>query len=79
MFRRKSGVQDHPPGCLLPFFLCLDQNLHEMLKGGNSKEVRSTVLMMECNNCLFEGWNEQTANAHIERWADKSEVETQIV
>jgi hypothetical protein len=50
-----------------------------MLKGGNSKEVRSTVLMMEFNNCLFEGRNEQTANTHIERWADKSEVETQIV
>jgi hypothetical protein len=35
--------------------------------------------MMECNDCLFEGWNEQTAITHIERWADKSEEETRIV
>ena len=35
--------------------------------------------MMECNDCLFEGWNEQTATTHIERWPDKSEVETHIV
>ena len=49
------------------------------VRGGNSKAVRSTELMMECNDCLFEGWNEQTAKTHIERWADKSEVETHIV
>ena len=48
-------------------------------RGGNSKSVRSTELMMECNDCLFEGWNEQTATTHIERWPDKSEVETHIV
>ena len=34
---------------------------------------------MECNDCLFEGWNEQTAKTHIEMWPDKSEVETHIV
>ena len=46
---------------------------------GNSNAVRNTELMMECNDCLFEGWNEQTANTHIERYSDKSEVETHIV
>jgi hypothetical protein len=35
--------------------------------------------MMECNDCLFEGWNQQTAKTHIEAWPDKSEVETHIV
>ncbi len=36
--------------------------------------------MMECNACLFdEGWNEQTAKTHVERWPDKSVVETHIV
>ena len=35
--------------------------------------------MMECNDCLFEGWNEQTTTTHIERWPDKSEVEAHIV
>ena len=34
--------------------------------------------MMECNDCLFEGRNEQTATTHIERWPDQSEVETHI-
>ena len=47
-------------------------------RGGNSKSVRNTELMMECNDCLFEGWNEQTATTHIERWPDQSEVETHI-
>jgi hypothetical protein len=47
--------------------------------GGNFKVVRSTELMMDCNNCLYEGWNEQTKTTHLERWADKSEVETHIV
>ncbi len=41
--------------------------------------VRNTEIMMECNDCLFEGWNEQTAKTHIEMWPDKSEVETHIV
>ena len=35
--------------------------------------------MMECNDLLFEGWNEQTATTHLETWPDKSEVETHIV
>ena len=48
-------------------------------RGGNSMAVRNTELMMECNDCLFEGWNEQTAKTHIEMWPDKSEVETHIV
>ena len=33
-------------------------------RGGNSISVRNTELMMECNDCLFEGWNEQTATTH---------------
>ena len=45
-------------------------------RGGNSKSVRNTELMMECNDCLFEGWNEKTATTHLEVWPDKSEVET---
>ena len=48
-------------------------------RGGNSKSVRNTEVMMECNDCLFEGWNEQTATTHLEVWPDKSEVETHIV
>jgi hypothetical protein len=48
-------------------------------RGGNSIAVRNTEIMMECNDCLFEGWNEQTAKTHIEMWPDKSEVETHIV
>ena len=47
-------------------------------QGGNSSSVRNTELMMECNDCLFEGWNEQTAQTHFERWPDKSEVDTPI-
>jgi hypothetical protein len=45
---------------------------------GDSKAVGNTELMMECNDCLFDGWNEQTDKTHIERWTDKSEVETHI-
>jgi hypothetical protein len=30
-------------------------------QGGNSMAVRNTEIMMECNDFLFEGWNEQTA------------------
>ena len=41
-------------------------------RGGNSKSVRNTELMMECNDCLFEGWNEQTATTHIETRAAAS-------
>ena len=48
-------------------------------QGGNSSSVRNTKLMMECNDCLFEGWNEQTAQTHFERWPDKSEVDTPII
>jgi hypothetical protein len=48
-------------------------------RGGNSNAVRNTELMMECNDCLFEGWNEQTATTHIELWSDQSEVETHFV
>ena len=33
-------------------------------RGGNSMAVRNTELMMECNGCLLEGWNEQTANTY---------------
>ncbi len=47
-------------------------------RGGNSKSVRSIELMMECNNCLYQGWNDQTATTHIERWLDKSEMETHM-
>ncbi len=47
-------------------------------RGGNSKSVRNTELMMETNDCLFEGWNEQTCTTHIERWPD-GEVETHVV
>ncbi len=43
------------------------------------KSVRSTELIMECNDLLFEGCNEQTAITHHERWPDKSNVETDIV
>ncbi len=46
---------------------------------GNSMAVRNTEIMMECNDCLSEGWNEQTAKTHIEMWPDKSEGETHIV
>ena len=28
--------------------------------GGNSKSIRATELMMEVNDCLYEGWNEYT-------------------
>ncbi len=48
-------------------------------RGGNSKSVRNTEMMMERNDCLSEGWNDQTATTHIERWDDKSEVETHMV
>ena len=48
-------------------------------RGGNSNAVRNTELMMECNDCLFEGWNQQTSKTHLKRWPDKSEVETHIV
>ena len=41
--------------------------------------MRNTELMMECNDCLFEGWNEQTATTHIEIWSDQSVVETHFV
>ena len=48
-------------------------------QGGNSNAVRNTELMMECNDCVYEGWNEQTATMHIGIWSDKSEVETYLV
>ena len=51
-------------------------------RGGNSKVVRSTELMMECNHCsgcLSKGRNEQTTKSHMERWAGKSAVQTHIV
>ena len=50
-------------------------------RGGNSNSVRNTELMMECNDCLYEGWNAGTAATHwhIETWPDQSEVETHIV
>ncbi len=35
-------------------------------------------LMMERNDCLYEGWNGQKATTHIGRWPDQSEVETHI-
>ena len=47
-------------------------------RGGNSKAVRGVELMMECNDCLYEGWNEQTKTTRCERWADKLEVETHM-
>jgi hypothetical protein len=36
------------------------------------------MMEMECNNCMYEGWNEQTATTHIERWPDQSEMETHM-
>ena len=48
-------------------------------RGGNSNSVRNVELMIECNDCLFEGWNDQTCKTHIERWPDQSDVETHIV
>ena len=36
-------------------------------RGGDSKSVRDTEMMMECNDCLSEGWNDQTATTHIMR------------
>jgi hypothetical protein len=35
-------------------------------QGGYSKSIRNTELVMEFNDCLYEGWNEQTAKTHIE-------------
>jgi hypothetical protein len=40
--------------------------------GGNSMSVRSTELIMQCSDFLFEGWNEQTGTT------EKLEVETHI-
>ena len=34
--------------------------------------------MMECNDCLFDGWDVQKTTTHLERLPDKSEVETHI-
>ncbi len=65
------------------FVVCLLPSLGPESKwderGGNSKSARNTELMMKSNDCLFEGWNEQTYTTHIERWPAKSEVETHIV
>ena len=46
---------------------------------GNSNSVRNTELMMECNDCLYEGWNVETSTTHLETWPDQSEVGTHIV
>ncbi len=66
--------QDHPPGWKLPFFLYVDSGeLEESMlnaSDGNCKSVRNTELMIECKDCLFERWNDQTATTHIERWAN---------
>ncbi len=35
--------------------------------------------MIESNDCLFEGWSEQTCTTHLERWPDTSKVETRII
>jgi hypothetical protein len=43
-------VPGHHPGLLLVFYHLWDQN-HE--RGGNSKSVRNTELMMEYNYCLL--------------------------
>ena len=48
-------------------------------EGGNSKSIRATELMMEVNDCLFEGWNEYTKGTHCEEWPDGSSAETHIV
>jgi hypothetical protein len=37
-------------------------------RGGNSKSIRATELMMEVNDCLYEGWNEYTKDTHCEEW-----------
>ena len=34
--------------------------------------------MMECNDCLFDGWDVQKTTTHLERLPDKSEVEIKI-
>ena len=41
-------------------------------RGGNSNSVRNTELMMECNNCLYEGWNVETSITRLETWPDQS-------
>ena len=58
LFNVQEDVHGRPStwfvACLLPN-LGADSKWDE--RGGNSKSVRSTELMMECNDCLFEGWN----------------------
>ena len=48
-------------------------------RGGNSKSIRSIEIMMEVNDCLYEGWNEYTRDTHCEEWPDGSSAETHIV
>ena len=51
-------MEGHPPG-LFNFVACFLLSLGAVSKrdepGGNSKSVRSTELMMECNDCLKDG------------------------
>ena len=46
--------------------------------GGNSKSIRATELMMEVNDCLYEGWNEYTKDTHCEEWPDGSSAESAL-
>ena len=48
-------------------------------RGGNSNSVRNSELIMERHDCLYGGWNVETATTHLETSPDQSEVETHIV
>ena len=74
-------VPGHQPGLLFVFYRLWDQNQSGKSVGVIQilKSVRNTELMMESNDCLFEGWNEQTCTTYIERWPDRSEAETHNV
>jgi len=64
---------------LAAFLPVLGDNSTWQEKGGNSKSVRSIELMMEVNDCLYEGWNQYTKVTHCEEWPDGSSAETHIV
>ncbi len=66
-----EDVRARPSTCVVACFLQpLGTKSGWDERWGNSKSVtvRSTELMVECKDCLFVGWNEQTVTAHLERW-----------
>ena len=68
LFNVHEDVRFRPSTCFVVCFLpSLGPESKWDERGGNSKSVRNTELMMESNDCLFEGWNEQTCTTHIER------------